>query len=1329
MNPKLTLIERFRIKCPAVLIILSSVSIALDCLVDNTPIAKFRASAASTTVVISEVQPSGNGGATDEFIEIYNLSSSTINLANHRIDKASASGTIQTIFSFPSSATNLGPGKHYLITGPGYNGAASGDAGYPNANITLAGDGQLAIVAPGGATIIDAVAWGSINQFVFGITDSIAFTASTSVDRSIERKPGSPGPNSTDTDVNTDDFFVQNTPNPQNSTSPTAVVMISFSASWSGQYPVIQWQTANEIDNFGFNLWRSENEAGPYMKINSAIIPSNNAGGMQGANYSFTDAGVGRDVAYYYKLESVSVTGVNRWHGPVSIRAKSVVTLTNLRPGSRPEGATLPARYANAQCLLGLDECIPGMRSSGTRYDRDDIRLLKSDADGIILELNTPDYRVEKITAQSRQYDAIVIEGFSRSSDAGKPQLPVKNILLGAPPDAAVRVQILQAESDILAGKYDILPVARPAASGDASLISPPAKSELVQDKDTYSGNGPYPGKLAQIISSGYLRHQRCIQLQLAPVQYNPVAHQLEFYRRMKVQLQFVRNSKAGRRVRYGFVDEKGFEGPLRNILLNYDSARRWRVDDSPVNSTDVSFLPSSWQQGGKPARDLSRGPRQQSSYKILVDQDCIYRVTYGELINAGLKPVAMDPRSFKLTNRGKEVAIDIVGQEDGSFDPGDYIEFYGESAGSKYSDTNVYYLTTGGSPGLRMIKSSGNGRGTVQTSFRDRLRLEVDRLYRPYVPMIEGADHWYWHFIPDGRDWDGDGAPNSASYRFSLRGLASESSSLVLRASLAGFNFGEHHTRIYLNDHLVGDLRWSGRIAQQFTANAPASHLSEGANVIKVEVPGDADGGRDSIFVNWFEIEYQRKYITEGNSLRFSPNSTGESQFDIDGFSSSNIAIFDITEQSAVRRIAQPSVIRVGERYRVRFSDSGEGKRYLALAADQIRRPLKIVRSKSAQLRSTLNGADYIIITHGNFYTEALRLAGHRAAQGLRTMVIDVENVYDEFSGGLLDPQAISDFLYYAYHNWRRPAPSYVLLLGDGNLDFKDRLGTGESNFIPPYLVMVDPWNGETASDNRYVTVSGDDILPDMHIGRLPVSAAEEARAVIDKIIGYERNGAGAQWNRTLLFIADNADSSGDFAALSDDLIRDHVPREFVFEKVYLGVNYATADEAKAAIISSINKGCAIINYIGHAAINQLAEENLLSAEDIGLLRNASSLPFLLLMSCYDGFFHFPGVSSTSESLLRADRRGSIGSWAPTGLGMTGGHEYLNRAFLGAVLFTEMRQLGEATLQGKLNLYAAGSYRELIDTYLLFGDPAMRLNLPAAARQGPSQLQAQRSR
>ena len=184
--------------------------------------------------------------------------------------------------------------------------------------------------------------------------------------------------------------------------------------------------------------------------------------------------------------------------------------------------------------------------------------------------------------------------------------------------------------------------------------------------------------------------------------------------------------------------------------------------------------------------------------------------------------------------------------------------------------------------------------------------------------------------------------------------------------------------------------------------------------------------------------------------------------------------------------------------------------------------------------------------------------LADHYTALGLRVRIVNVQDVYDEFSGGIFDPQAIHDFLAYAYANWVWLVPMYVLLVGDGNYDFRNYQGTNEPEYIPPYLANVDPWIGETAANNRYVTVSGADILPHMALGLLPVRTATEASQVVSKLLGYDAASA-ADWQKQAVFVADNPDSGGDFPA-SADLAASLLPSSFSVDKIYLPTGASSA-------------------------------------------------------------------------------------------------------------------------------------------------------------------------
>jgi len=154
--------------------------------------------------------------------------------------------------------------------------------------------------------------------------------------------------------------------------------------------------------------------------------------------------------------------------------------------------------------------------------------------------------------------------------------------------------------------------------------------------------------------------------------------------------------------------------------------------------------------------------------------------------------------------------------------------------------------------------------------------------------------------------------------------------------------------------------------------------------------------------------------------------------------------------------------------------------------------------------------------------------------------MWVDVQDIYDAFNFGIVDVQAIRNFLASTIANWD-PYPSFVLLLGDGHYNPKAYnpvyYDTWQESFIPPYLAPVDPDILETAADNRYVTLVGDDILPDMMLGRLAVNNTEEANAVIDKIMTYENAPPAGDWRQQVLAVTDNPDNAGNFYLISDNL------------------------------------------------------------------------------------------------------------------------------------------------------------------------------------------------
>nr|MBP8864539.1 hypothetical protein [Anaerolineae bacterium] len=134
---------------------------------------------------------------------------------------------------------------------------------------------------------------------------------------------------------------------------PTAVDLVTFSAEPQGNAIRVTWETAQELDNLGFNLYRGESAAGPWTRLNAELLPAQNPGATFGATYEWLDADVTPDMTYFYRLEDVNVYGASTFHGPVSTTAAmpSAVRITGF--GARGPAFGLPLALA-ALGLWGL---------------------------------------------------------------------------------------------------------------------------------------------------------------------------------------------------------------------------------------------------------------------------------------------------------------------------------------------------------------------------------------------------------------------------------------------------------------------------------------------------------------------------------------------------------------------------------------------------------------------------------------------------------------------------------------------------------------------------------------------------------------------------------------------------------------------------------------------------------------------------------------------------------------------------------------------------------------------------------------------------------------
>jgi len=125
---------------------------------------------------------------------------------------------------------------------------------------------------------------------------------------------------------------------------PLAADLAAFSATAAGDAIQVEWTTATEVDNLGFNVYRAESPDGPRTRLNAGLIPSQAPGSAVGATYEFVDESATPGATYYYWLEDVDTYGSATLHGPVSAQLALARRLLPARTRPLPALPFLQAR-------------------------------------------------------------------------------------------------------------------------------------------------------------------------------------------------------------------------------------------------------------------------------------------------------------------------------------------------------------------------------------------------------------------------------------------------------------------------------------------------------------------------------------------------------------------------------------------------------------------------------------------------------------------------------------------------------------------------------------------------------------------------------------------------------------------------------------------------------------------------------------------------------------------------------------------------------------------------------------------------------------------------
>lgn len=660
---------------------------------------------------------------------------------------------------------------------------------------------------------------------------------------------------------------------------------------------------------------------------------------------------------------------------------------------------------------------------------------------------------------------------------------------------------------------------------------------------------------------------------------------------------------------------------------------------------------------------------------KIGIKKTGYYRVTANELSDVDFD-VSSDPATWQLFVDGNEVAMNV--------DPnGQFIEFFGRGIDTVETNTRIYYLTSGLAPGRRFARRSLRPLGGNVTAARyDQTFESVER--KQYVNTILNGDaeNWWGRMVLD----------TPVTYPFTLSGVDPNIGNVPIRISLQGFTQQAHSITLKLNGTTLGTAVGMGQVPLVFNGSIPASLLVEGTNTLEM----NGSNATDISFFDGIKISYPRNYLAANGKTEFYTHNYKRST--VKGFPTSSIRLFDVTNEANVAEYSNLNVAAGDNGFELRLP-AARGRVLYAIDSASVETPYSLTANLPNDLRNTTNAADLVIIYYRPYEQQAQAWAAFRQSQGIAVKLVDADDIYDEFSYGLKNWEAINSFFRFVKQNWATP-PNYALILGGASENPKDYDlspdDQGYNNDIPTR--MVNTVYTETGSDEAMGDFD-EDGLSEIAIGRIPGRTPEDVQAALDKTIVWENGDRSL--SRGTLFAYDLPDGY-DFQAMSGR-IRDMLPTGTSADMVGRG-----DPNSHTTLMTSMNTGKYLVNYSGHGTIGIWASSSFFGSSHVGQLTNATTPSTYTLLTCLNGYFLNLYGYSLSENLLEWPDRGAAAVWASTGKTTPDVQEVMAKRFYSKAGDGSILRIGDLILDAKQQLPNAHDVRV---SWVLLGDPMLRMH------------------
>jgi hypothetical protein len=1063
--------------------------------------------------------------------------------------------------------------------------------------------------------------------------------------------------------------------------SSSAVSLLSFEATPYDSKVDLNWSTIFEQDHTGFNVYRANSEGEEFTKLNPTLIRNTLSSITFKGKYRFIDDDVENGKTYHYYIQDVDHLGNGELHGPkiagpLALYGNPPAIAGDVNDGGSSDEGDLDPGASPFGSIKN-----PSFKDLGGG-----VQILSQTSTHLRLKINPPTANFST-SAWNASYEKVAMESYGQTESPGKPQLLKRQLLIEVRPFAESFEIVSEVPSSSSLGTKKIQPAPNYVLNGSNIL-----EANYNLDAAAYSANSFTPSAFYQVESNLLsAAGKKYLVINVYPLKYNAASEEV-------LRLDQV----------------------ILDIALDGDA---WEVE-VPSNSTHYSAAIVA------------------NTLRINFEQKGMLELRYSDLEDSYTEAPFKDRNinELRLYKGRSELPIFIDDQNsDGLFNNLDKIYFFANFDEKYFDQKNQVVLSSS-----NLFSSADNPKrfnevdGTIVTNrvekhpdILQQLILEQNNDVLLYERLGDNEDHFIWKLLRSTPGFDVLSMSAALPY---LNTSSNEQVNLHLKVKGQELGFGdteyEHHLGVFINGEgsPSKELFFTNKDIQTLSFTLPHHKFIAGNNTIAVKAIGtdaQALAQLDRVAIDSLIIDYYAHKSADGKDVLDFINDDPNSIVTLRDFSSSNIHLWDLSNLDDPALIINTSIIDNGDgSHNLRFESNdgnGEyGQRYLALTSSKYLRPsaLSLSEGSDLPLKSTSNEAHFIILGE-KFLTDVVKdLVDKRVSEGIKTKVVTLEQVYAEFSQGIVSAEAIRDFINYAKASWT-VKPKYLLILGDGNYDMKERLSSSSLERGDTPMVLEGARFIDYATDNYFVS-SSTSSLPQLAVGRIPTNSAGALKNYIKKQLAYESGDKmPLSGLRNMSFIAgeelNNSDPDEDqfdlrvaeFINLNSKFSKDTISWHS------LGGNAAT----KSAVIDRFETDTPyLLTYMGHGAPNLWGSLSFILNTDMDQLSN-EKLPIVMSLNCDNTLFYDAERVSTSrtigEALILNKSGGAIAFIGSSTQTTPAAQTYFAKAFhskMGEHLARPYHRLGlgDLLLEAKLSLGNDLYSKDIMKSTMLFGDPTM---------------------